>query len=1522
MRFILSFILFVLTSVVSAQAPNLISYQAQVSDNSGLVTNRNVSIRMSILQGSLNGNLVYSENHLALTDANGVLNVNIGGGNAISGNFLTISWGSNSYFLKHEIDPNGGTNYSISGAHQLLSVPYAFYANNGVPSGGTNGQILTNCNGTPMWTTDGVCPGLITSLDCQGATNNGILISGIVASSVNSVISYSGGNGGTYSGQTVNSTGVTGLTASLSAGSFTIGEGSLTYNIAGTPSSNGTANFALNIGGQTCNLTLVVNLPIGSISTLNCSPVTNNGTLTSGVAATTVTSVISYTGGNGGTHSGQTVNSTGVTGLTATLGAGSFAIGDGNLTYNITGTPSSSGTANFVINIGGQTCTLSRSISSSVGTIESINCAGATNNGSLTSGVAASSVNSIISYSGGNGGIHNGQVITSTGVLGLTATLNSGVFVTGSGTLTYNITGTPNAIGTATFIINIGGQSCTLTRSVNPSVYPTGTVYCSQNPTVVMDVTNPTTGKMWMDRNLGATQVASSSTDANAYGDLYQWGRRGDGHQCRSSSVTTTLSSTDTPPNANFIRTSAAPNDWRSPQNTSLWQGVNGINNPCPSGYRIPTSAELDAERISWSNNSAQGAFASPLKIPLSGYRNSSGSLLNIGSTSFYWSSTVASNNSRYLRFDNSSANMTTVGRAFGFSVRCIKDQNTPSTTGSIGTLNCDQATNNGTLTSGIVASNVSSSIQYTNGNGGTHSGQIVTSTGVTGLTATLVAGSFANGAGNLTYTISGTPSTSGIANFALNIGGKSCNLSRSVSVPQPIYSSGSIHCGQSPTLVVDVINPTTGKTWMDRNIGASRVAESSTDAESYGDLFQWGRGADGHQCRTSTNTSQLSSSDAPQNGNFILAPSYPNDWRSPQNIDLWQGVNGVNNPCPNGYRLPTEGELIEEESSWSSNYEFDGFNSPLKFTFAGLRDISDDNYLRDVGTLGHYWSSTVNQSNSQILIFGLNGSSFYTYSYNRTYGASVRCIKEQSSSVYPQNSVNCLSTPTAVVEVLNPSTGRIWMDRNLGASRVATSSTDDQSYGDLYQWGRPSDGHQCRNSANSSATSSSNQPSTSSFIISTSLNDWLSPQNANLWQGLNGINNPCPTNFRLPTSSEWEAELASWTSFNSNGAFQSPLKLTVAGYRFGTDGTVNYSGSRGHYWSSTASSWGAMRFGFENGAGMADYDRAGGRSIRCIKDQNASSTTGSIGTLNCDQATNNGALTSGIVVSNVSSSIQYTNGNGGTHSGQTVTSTGVTGLTATLTSGTFASGTGNLTYTITGTPSASGTASFALNIGGQSCSLSLTVTSNIASQYPAGSVFCASVPTAIVDVTNPTTGKTWMDRNLGASQVATSSTDANAYGDLYQWGRRADGHQCRTSLTTNTLSTIDQPAHGSFILSPYNQADWRNPQNDNLWQGVNGINNPCPSGYRLPTETELNAERTSWSSNNAAGAFTSPLKLTLAGQRNSSGGLLNYVGGQGGYWSNTIFSSDSRYLYLVEGNAFMNNDFRASGYSVRCIKE
>jgi uncharacterized protein (TIGR02145 family) len=533
-------------------------------------------------------------------------------------------------------------------------------------------------------------------------------------------------------------------------------------------------------------------------------------------------------------------------------------------------------------------------------------------------------------------------------------------------------------------------------------------------------------------------------------------------------------------------------------------------------------------------------------------------------------------------------------------------------------------------------------------------------------------------------------------------------------------------------------------------------------------------------------------------------------------------------------------------------------------------------------------------------------------------FGGQIKNNKNWAT-LYPPGSVFC-NGPTAIVDVTNPTTGKTWMDRNLGATQVATSSTDAAAYGDLYQWGRRSDGHQCRNSSTTSTLSNSDQPAHGNFILkSATPGDWRNPSNSNLWQSIIGINNPCPLGYRIPTQAEWNSEQSSWSVNSNAGAFSSGLKYTAAGGRLSgqtSGGSIVSSGIGGIYWSSTVLSSTtsfSIYFGtMDPGLVGVESDRSDGSSVRCIKE-----TTGSIGALNCGSTTITGNLISGTAASSVSASVPYIGGNGGYYSSQSISSTGVTGLTATITQGLLGNGAGNLVYTISGTPSTSGTASFAITIGGQSCTFTLNV-SSLAGQYPANSIFCAAGPTAIVDVINPATGKTWMDRNLGASEVATSSTDQNAYGDLYQWGRRSDGHQCRNSAVTSTLSSTDQPSHGDFITTSSN---WRAPENPSLWQGLNGANNPCPNGYRLPTQSELSAEQNSWISPYSSGAFASPLKLTVGGERSYTNGILSNVNNAGQYWSSNASNGNSVALYFNSGFRTIWQTQRAKGISVRCIK-
>ena len=119
----------IIATLVLAQVPQKYSYQSVIR-NSGnqVLANQIVGIKISILEGSASGTVVYAETHNPTTTANGLANLEIGGGNVLSGNFATIDWSNGLFFVKTETDLNGGNAYTITSTQQLLSVPYAFRA--------------------------------------------------------------------------------------------------------------------------------------------------------------------------------------------------------------------------------------------------------------------------------------------------------------------------------------------------------------------------------------------------------------------------------------------------------------------------------------------------------------------------------------------------------------------------------------------------------------------------------------------------------------------------------------------------------------------------------------------------------------------------------------------------------------------------------------------------------------------------------------------------------------------------------------------------------------------------------------------------------------------------------------------------------------------------------------------------------------------------------------------------------------------------------------------------------------------------------------------------------------------------------------------------------------------------------------------------------------------------------------------------------------------------------------------------
>ena len=211
------------------------------------------------------------------------------------------------------------------------------------------------------------------------------------------------------------------------------------------------------------------------------------------------------------------------------------------------------------------------------------------------------------------------------------------------------------------------------------------------------------------------------------------------------------------------------------------------------------------------------------------------------------------------------------------------------------------------------------------------------------------------------------------------------------------------------------------------------------------------------------------------------------------------------------------------------------------------------------------------------------------------------------------------------------------------------------------------------------------------------------------------------------------------------------------------------------------------------------------------------------------------------------------------------------------------------------------------------------------------------SIPASATAVVNVTYGtQTWMDRNLGARRVATAKNDVLSYGNHYQWGRPADGHEISVwdgATTTSgrgfanatalgALSATTTPGHPNFILTNAGTYDWLATQADpDRW--ATAKQGPCPVGYHVPTITEWNTAVTFGAWNNNTHTFNSNLKLPSAGVRDRFNGLLHGQGLVGTYWSSsTVSGTNARFLSFSSTAAITFSNSRAYGFSVRCLKD
>jgi len=268
-------------------------------------------------------------------------------------------------------------------------------------------------------------------------------------------------------------------------------------------------------------------------------------------------------------------------------------------------------------------------------------------------------------------------------------------------------------------------------------------------------------------------------------------------------------------------------------------------------------------------------------------------------------------------------------------------------------------------------------------------------------------------------------------------------------------------------------------------------------------------------------------------------------------------------------------------------------------------------------------------------------------------------------------------------------------------------------------------------------------------------------------------------------------------------------------------------------------------------------------------------------------------------VASNVSSIATNTSSIATNTSGIATNTSGVASNVsniATNTSG-VASNVSNIATNTSGiATNTSGVASNATNIATNTSSIA----TNTAAIAGMGGAFTGGIWNGLTYslVTSPTTGKVWIDRNLGATRVANSQTDFYSFGWLFQYGRKIDDHQLRNSPTTTTQLTGIHNMNNAYVIN----GNWTAFLNTNCWKADwqgKFLNDVCPPGFRLPTVTEMNAEIAGFTGSNSAHAFSSFLKIPQSGYRTSNGSISytnNYLA-MDGDWTQGFTANSSSWL-------------------------
>jgi hypothetical protein len=544
-----------------------------------------------------------------------------------------------------------------------------------------------------------------------------------------------------------------------------------------------------------------------------------------------------------------------------------------------------------------------------------------------------------------------------------------------------SITCIPRADGIKAFYVakSSGGEAIQSDVDLNVTIVKNTII--THNGYTYKIMRSKSSGRLWLDRNLGANSVCSSYYDSNCFGSYFQWGRNSDGHEDKNSSTTSTLASdVNNTGHSDFITAGTATNDWATDYSNELideemglykenngtqralnWSKTDG-SSVCPNGFRVPTFTELSNENL---NSDSDIAFDT-LKLPSAGYRyNFDGTIQEDGHNGFVWSTTIDGTRSKNLTFFNGIlAGGLENYRAMGQSVRCIQDDISTIPVANAGenqvvmkdepvTISAsDSFDTDGNITSYEWRENnttISNDINYTTSN-------------------------FSLGEHNITLIVTDNNNTTDSDTITITI------LDKTDVVVHDGYHYGMIESN------------VTNRIWLNKNIGANRVCTTFDDSQCFGDYFQWGRNADGHEDQTSSKTPTLAEhAENVGHSMFITPTSSPYDWSlygDEKRSENWSKTDG-SSVCPAGFRVPTMTELEAENINWSGETAF----NQLKLPSAGYRDIGGDVY--ENGNNGYVWSTTRNGTDSKNMSFEDFTLPGRGDTNNRASGQSVRCIKD-----------------------------------------------------------------------------------------------------------------------------------------------------------------------------------------------------------------------------------------------------------------------------------------------------------------------------------------------------------------------------------------------------------------------------------------------------------------------------------------------------------------------------------------------